>query len=514
MNAGRVHPIALVLHSYDALKRLLFLVALSIFKALSEDDVSDQLIWLAVIGGSLVWSIAVAALRWWRFRYHLTPSGLEIQSGILRLERRHIPRERVQDLSFEARPLLRLLGLVSVSVQTAGAAGAEAVLAAVTRSEAERLRDALLADAPQGESQANPHEPRPHESQPQRQTDTRLLRVSLVHLIMRGLTDNRAGVLLAGALGVFAESLEVDQTFFHGAMDRGRVALSPLASDHLAVGALVLSVVIAIWMLGYATSAFFNVLLFYGLDVRQSESAQGRTTFHRTYGLLTLRRHALPRARIQALVLAQNLARRVFGLAEMRAIDMGASADARAVQKTGMGVFVPAASLDTLRALVPQLFPACEPEAFDWRRTSPRRIRRTTMSGVLLALPVVALAVWAELPLAPFITGAVALVAFCLMLGLLRHRAIRIAFDGHHLALATGVLGRSWSFVPRSRVEGISLTRTPLDRWHGVASVRVVVGGGQSFRVTNVPFEDARALCTHLVGDSAQTHATARVSME
>ena len=143
-----------------------------------------------------------------------------------------------------------------------------------------------------------------------------------------------------------------------------------------------------------------------------------------------------------------------------------------------------------------------------------RRIRRTTMSGVLLALPVVALAVWAELPLAPFITGAVALVAFCLMLGLLRHRAIRIAFDGHHLALATGVLGRSWSFVPRSRVEGISLTRTPLDRWHGVASVRVVVGGGQSFRVTNVPFEDARALCTHLVGDSAQTHATARVSME
>ncbi len=281
----------------------------------------------------------------------------------------------------------------------------------------------------------------------------------------------------------------------------------------MAIGALVLFVVMAVWLLGYATSAFFNVLLFYGLEVRQSESTQGRTTFHRSYGLLTLRRHALPRTRIQALVLAQNLARRVLGLGEMRAIDMGASADSRAGEKTGMGVFVPAASMDTLRGLVPRIFPACEPAAFHWRQTSPRRIRRTAMSGVILAGVLLGVAVLAELPTKPFVAGAIGLVVSFTVLGLLQHRAIRVAFDGHHLALVTGVLGRSWSFVPRSRVEGVSLSRTPLDRWHGVASLRVVVGGGQSFRVTNVPFDDARALCTHLVGDSAQTPATAPVPL-
>jgi membrane protein YdbS with pleckstrin-like domain len=91
------------------------------------DDASSRTAHWAV---GVVWLVAGAAyavaMPQWRYRVHrweATRRAIYTQSGWLRQERRIAPLSRVQTVDLERGPVAQLLGLASVTITTASAAG-------------------------------------------------------------------------------------------------------------------------------------------------------------------------------------------------------------------------------------------------------------------------------------------------------------------------------------------------------------------------------------------------------
>ncbi|PSQ34418.1 hypothetical protein BRD11_03925, partial [Halobacteriales archaeon SW_12_69_24] len=75
-----------------------------------------------------------------RYEYELTADTFDIRSGVLSRREREIPLRRIQNVDISQSVVQRILGIASVSLETAGGGQTEAQLQYVSEDEAERLQ--------------------------------------------------------------------------------------------------------------------------------------------------------------------------------------------------------------------------------------------------------------------------------------------------------------------------------------------------------------------------------------
>ena len=93
-----------------------------------------------LIPAAILTIVVVAALRYWFFRFRVTGDRILIRQGILRKTALDLPMERIQAVNVRRSLTDRLLGLVTVSVDTAGSGAVEAVIPSVKSALADRIR--------------------------------------------------------------------------------------------------------------------------------------------------------------------------------------------------------------------------------------------------------------------------------------------------------------------------------------------------------------------------------------
>lgn len=89
---------------------------------------------------ALVVLLMVGVAGWWRFTFMVADGELRVTKGIVSDDKLSIPLDRVQSVSLEQGFLHRLINLVGVSVETAGASEAEFTIDSVERQVAEALQ--------------------------------------------------------------------------------------------------------------------------------------------------------------------------------------------------------------------------------------------------------------------------------------------------------------------------------------------------------------------------------------
>ncbi len=483
---GRLHPASIVLAFLAALRRTALWLLVFAYQTVTAESAAGFIAGVVSLAIAGALSLVGPVVHWLRYRYRLTATELAIDSGFIRRQQRRIPISRVQDLSFEAGPFHRLLGVVVVAVQTSGTEGAEAKLDAITRAQGEALERALRS--------LSGRAPRPEAGDDALAPP--ILEVGVVPLVVRGLTDNRAGLILAGILGFFAQVIpDDDVSFFVRVWELGQRTLSPIIGRGFTAIALFVATVVALLVIvGWIGSAILNVVRFYGFALREEDGV-----FTRSYGLFTRRIHALPRRRIQAVRLEQTLLRRLLGYATIRTDDMGAGAQAKTAEAQGTDVFVPLAPHGAAITLLPRVLPAADARRYVFRETSPRIVRRSgtrfAIAGVLGALALYSVAgPWAFAVVVPaFLLG--------LVWGFATLRTLRWSVDpAAGLAVRRGVFRREEIYAPRSRLEALTVVESPFDRYHGVATLLAIVGGGARIAIPNVPAAEAREAARLLMG--------------
>lgn len=111
--------------------------------------------WLDAGAGAIILSIIVCMvvfipqIRWRRWRYHIHEDYVEIQHGIVIINRTLVPTKKVQHVSTERGPVQRMYGMSTISVHTAATTHQIPV---IDDDEALEVRDRIAALAKLGDA--------------------------------------------------------------------------------------------------------------------------------------------------------------------------------------------------------------------------------------------------------------------------------------------------------------------------------------------------------------------------
>ena len=454
---GRLHPLAVLVIA----RRF---VGVSMIPALALFLSAGTRVIVPALAVALLVGLPLAILSWWRFRYRVAGGRLELRSGVVSRSVRTIPLERVRGIDVTEPFLHRLLGLVRVEVEAAAGGGesAELSLAAVSRAQADALREALLSSpGAVGEGVAEP---------------VPLYRATPGLLALGGVTSLSYLLAPAAILGVvFNLADDLPGRFVEQAAEAAADRFPTDAVGLALIGAAVVAAVLA-------AAAAGSLLVDWDFTLRDEGERLAASR-----GLLTRRLVHLDRARIRGADVRDTLLRRPFGLAAVTAIAAGVRG------RSGGTLLAPVIRAGDLPALLRAVDTAAPdpsaPLAMHPRAARSRRFVRA------LALPLVGLVV--AVALGAWWGAALALAALAPagLLALDRYRQLGHAFDGRRLSLREGSLRRRRAELDPHAAVSFELRTSPGQRRAGVGTLTVHLGqGAGSRRALDLGEEQAAAL--------------------
>lgn len=480
---GRLHPLTIAFGLLKAARGIIPAIPLLLF----GNKIYGFMLLMAVVAST----VATALARYFSFTYRIEGAELITQQGILERKQRSIPLERIQEIRVEQGVLHRVFDVVDAKIETGGGEGAEASLSVLSRSEVERLRQAVFerADKIRAEAGRGTVEGRVAVA-PERAV---IKRLGLKDLVLIGLTTNYliSALMLAGALWNFAENFIQDSFYKRAGKILYRESSRFFMRD--AALAVALAAALAVILIGLIVSIVAAIIRFYGFTLSLSGE-----DLHRRYGLLTQRSSSLPRRRIQVLKIEEKFFRRLFGLATLRADTSGSHRD-NEDDNSGRDVLLPIARRGAVDGLLTTFFPdfdAGRTEGAEWRRASRLAIRRGVIKGAIvcaLAAAILFVATWRIAALWPL-----ALLPLIYFISVANYRNMGYALSDRYFCARRGWLGRSTHIVPINKIQAVEVSQSPFDRRLGVATLSVDTAGqaytGGGPQISNLPLDEARAV--------------------
>jgi putative membrane protein len=395
---------------------------------------------LLLVAVGVVVALAVfEAVRWLRFSYRIEGATLVVEGGLLSRYRRALPFARIQSVDVVEKLRHRAFDVIELRVETAGGSATEGSLVALKRHQVDWLRPLLLGED-EAQQSAPPAPP--------------LVALRPRDLVIAALTGGRVAV--AAIVFGYAQEVLGDALFDSLAQRAENAVRSALLLTVIAVVA-VIAVVLAL-------SVAATTLVYWNFTVRRQGA---RLVVER--GLLERRRATVPLTRVQAVQLNENLLRRLLGKASLSVVTAGYSPRGDEREETGM--LLPIG--DRAKALWLAGLALDLPAPPDPRlERAPSALQRRVGEMLILAVPLIAAALlnagaWGLLSLV--LLGPLGLIGWLSYLGL----GFQLAPE--YVAVRTGVFNRRTTIVPRSNVQHLVLTRGPVQRALGLATLRVGV---------------------------------------
>lgn len=464
--------------------------------------------------GSLPWAILLAVLaigvgallRYWFFRFKLEEDRILIRQGFVKRTALDVPFDRVQGINVERSLVDRVLGLVTVRLDTAGTATAEGRLPAVSTELADWLRTRVdrgrrgkrVGDGedglgrPVGEADAGAEDlagMREDASAPA--TGKVLVSLTNSDMLRIGLADRKA-LVLAGALAALAQAAEPFEEAILGVLDGLQTAVADLGTFSQAT-AVILVVLAGLFLLLLAVVI--------GAFLRHHDFTLWRqgTAFRSRGGLLTQKEVVVESAKIQQLTLSRNLVLRWFGRYRLEALPAGAipvpGGDNTGNLEIAENLTVPLLDGSVAEQMRRQVLgteaPGLTliPASPGFMRVSPYYIRALVLRSVVVPVlggAVFTLGQWgpAAITSAPFAAWCLLWLALSGLIGLQSWRRRGYLHDEEGLASRRGLIGSRVDAFLFRKVQGVTVKRSPLQRRRGLATLEVHLSSG----VVTVPY--------------------------
>lgn len=477
--------------------------------------------------------LAVAFLRYWCFRFRIDEDRILIREGVLSRTALDLPFERIQGVNIRRRLTERVLGLVTVVLDTAGSTAAEGQLRTVKPEVAHRLlervaeyRDGVVAGRPSTPTDALPHpEERPPVAAeaPGPVADRRRLgdpgevlqALTPADLFRMGLTRPRGLLLavLAAVLGARSDRVKDAVTGAFGAARSTVEGWDPLSMLLAAVG-LVIGWVIVSRVGGVADTVrkYHRFTLW-----RDGRSYRTRA------GLLTQNETVVRMRKIQMLRLYQGMVQLWFRRFRLETPPTGGSLDEDDDRSQGLdaevlevpwadGALVEEMRSDVFRGEGEQLALIPADKAFKsvsryYIRAAALRFLILGWAGGMLVLylstylgltymewdslaPEGYIGLARGLGIAALVWSGVCLVT-ALPIGWQRWRRCGYAYDRDGLASRGGLLGYEVEACLFRKAQEVTVKQSPLQRRHGLATLSVDTATGP----VTVPYIDHGMAC-------------------
>ena len=466
------------------------------------------------IGGSGLWiGLAVGAaailigtgfsyIGWRRLTFTIGEADIRVESGVLSRTARSVPYERIQDVSLEAGPLQRLLGLVAVTFETGAGGGEDMALEYLTAAEGEELRrlvrerrDDEAAAAAASAAAADPSDPaRPGAPAAADSEGEVVFAMGPGRLVTFGLFEFSLAVfaVLGGLLQYVDNVTDIDVwnvDLWRGWLEQQGAAVASLGPYAQAAGAL--AGLFGLIVIGTATGVVRTVLRDWGFTL--TRSARG---FRRQRGLLTRTDVVMPVHRVQGLVIGTGLLRYRFGWRSLSFVSLAQDAEGES------HVVAPFAQMHEIAPIAAQAGFRLPGASTAWQRASPRqRIDKAVRDAAPFLLAVIPTALFAP-PGLFFLPLGCAVLAVAANLYAWEFR--RWALDADQVYASDGFLSPTQLIATRLKLHSVEIAQGPVARLRGYATVHLGLAGG-NFAIPGIPLAEARRLRASVLDTIAAT---------
>lgn len=384
---------------------------------------------------------AYAIARYLCFRYECRNRNLTVSSGVVARTEREIPYSRVQNVHVHQGIVIRLLGLATVRIETAGDTGPEVVLGYVSTTEAERLQRTVRTE--QTESRDAGAKP----------STRRLFALRRSEFTVLCLTSFLPGTVLLLAITFPLIADLFGATLFELVQPLGgpeNLALEALDVTGVFALAAVLGTLttVALW----ALSVVLTGLQYYGHVLGRKEDA---LVYRR--GLVSTRSGTIPHEKIQTLRISESFLIRPLGMAKLAVETAGGGGTGNA-ERQGRELIIPIARRSRVWRFAHTLS-AFEKPAFE---RPPKRAR--TRYAVRYTLVLGVAAVTAAIAGLEYWYGPALLLPLALIGAHLKW-ANRGYYVGENcVVVRSGFWNRTTRIVPYFRLQSGSVTQTVFQR--------------------------------------------------
>ncbi|MFK7971355.1 MAG: PH domain-containing protein [Bacteroidia bacterium] len=435
---------------------------------------SGRKIWMA-LGLAALSAILIirSVISYFKFTFHLSGDALEVARGVLGRQKISLPFDRIQAVNFEQDLIHQVLNVVKVKIDTAGSSKDEVSLAALTRADAEALRDYVF---------ANKKDPISSETETTDEEapmfNTPWLSLSVKDLLKVGLGQNhiRTALIIIGFFFSIANRLE--DAIGWNAEDTYYTIVGAETDSWINMALIALSFFLVV---SIAFSMGRTVLRYFGL--RLWRTARG---YRLTAGLLQRREQQVifPKvqlARGKRTILERLLKQHTFTLKQASS------------KSTGGGNFVvPGLSSEHVSKLLKPIFGDALAADSDKLVISPLyRWRLILRTGVL---PAAVLAIagyftqnWELIPLAAFWLAIRFWWSFRFC------STFNISLNNEILAVERGVFTRSRDVLAYYKIQAVTLRQSPYQRRKQLGSLTLHTAGGD-LQMPFLPLAHAVAL--------------------
>ncbi|WP_222565889.1 PH domain-containing protein [Novilysobacter antarcticus] len=490
----RLHPMSWLFVLVAQLKQFIVpLIALFVFGRRDESGLWP-LIGVGVLAIGSLW-------QYFTYRYAVADDALVVRSGLLERSLRVIPFSRIHNVAVEQSLLHRVFGVAELRLESAGGSKPEATMRVLTLADALELETlvrrrglavtastlsegGVAADEAAGAAPTIAPEP--------------LLHMGTADLLRLGVVSNR-GMILVGA-GVAALSQTGGRIWSNLFERLGGTWETWNGANHwplwqlLAGGVTLLAAMLLALRL---LSVLLAVLQYYGFVLSRDGR---RLTVER--GLLTRWRTSASRRRIQAWTLTEGLLHRWL---KQRTLEVDTAASQQEGQSRTLHELAPIAPREDCDRLIEALLPRARWLALDWQPLPMRGWWRR----MLPTLPWIAL-VTAALCVRFGSLGLLVLV-WLPWAAVQAHAAARRAswtLGDELVAVREGWLQRYWRFAEVDKLQALRLTRSPLDRHFGTATLWLDTAGAGArspkLCIRYLPYASADAVYRQLSSELAR----------
>ena len=505
----RLHPLSIGFSLAGQIRRAIFPLIIGGASANFLGGVDLRFILLIGLIPLVVGSI----VRYLTFRYRYEEAELVIRSGLLFRRERHVPYARIQNLDAVQGVFHRVLGVVEVKLQTGGGQEPEATLTVLPLPALEALRERVRegkrdvaeepADATTGATPVDFASAGSAE-------DRTLLHLPARELLLHGLLQNRGMVLIAAAFGLAWEMGILERASDWIAEEQSWIGstVEGVAADVAAAG--IVAAVVAVAALVVAFVIFARLLSIVWTLVRLHDYRVVRSDegLRATFGMLTQVAATIPLRRVQTVTIHEGPLQRWAGRIAVGVQTAGGNqAGESGNADPNRHRLAPILRRERVRAFLREVIPELDTPDVTWEPVSPlafrRVVRGTCFVASLAAVPLYfTLGAWGGAFHAAFLAWAV----------LYARRYVDHlgwALKDDMIWFRSGWLWRRTTVARYTRIQAVALHATPIDRWRGMARLRVdTAGGGASAHRVDIPYlpvDTARKLRTLLAGEAART---------
>ena len=490
----RLHPMSWLFVLLQQLKQFIVPLAALLFFGRGDRNELWPLIGVGVLVVTSLW-------QYFTYRYGVVGDSLVVRSGLFERSLRVIPFARIHNVELQQSLLHRVFDVAEVRLESAGGRKPEAQMRVL------KLTDALALEALVRRTvQAGPAA----EAAPD--ASVTLLTLSAGDVLRLGLVSNRGLIVVAAAVAAGAQFSPrglpngsgsnmvwsliegwARQAFgWFGANGAGAPAGPSWATYALAGASLLLAAVLALRLLSVALA----LLQYWGFTLSELDR---RLTVER--GLLARWRTSATRRRIQSWTLTESVLHRLF---RRRGLEVDTAVSDEQQQGRALREIAPIATPAACDALIEHLLPHSGWATLHWTPLPPHAWR--------LFLPE-ALATLVACAAAGFYLGpwGFAVLAWLPVAALKAHRrAQRTAYavNAQILAVREGWWSRHWRFAEIEKLQALHLSRSPMDRRCGTATLWLDTAGAGALspplRIRFMHEADARALYESLAATLAE----------